>query len=124
MVTRDAAKIAGLDDKLGKLEAGRPADLAVLERREDPWENVVAADPSWVELVMIDGDLAYGSEDWMKELADPDQAAGLEPVIAWGKRMLLDTSYQVRPGAEKPPKLAQLRAELIDKYKPLGPIFA
>lgn len=125
MVTRDAAKIAGLDDKLGKLEVGRAADLVVLERREqDPWENVVAADPSWVELVMIDGDLAYGSEKRMKELANPDQVAGLEPVIAWGKRMLLDTSYQARPGAEKPPKLAQLRAELIDKYKPLGPIFA
>jgi hypothetical protein len=28
------------------------------------------------------------------------------------------------PQAEKPPKLAQLRGELIDKYKPLGPIFA
>ena len=46
MVTRDAAKMAGLEDKLGQLEAGRPADLVVLERREeDPWENVVEADP-------------------------------------------------------------------------------
>jgi len=128
MVTRDAARIAGLEDKLGELRQGRPADLVVLERRlEDPWENVVEGEPSWVELVIVDGDLAYGREDWLKGpdgLADPGQVEGIEPQIAWGKRMLLDTSYQVRPGAEKPPKLAQLRAALIDKYKPVGPIFA
>jgi 5-methylthioadenosine/S-adenosylhomocysteine deaminase len=125
MVTRDAAEIAGLEHKLGPLAEGRPADLLVLERRAtDPWQNVVAADPSWVELVMIDGDLAYGSETRMRELADPDRQAGLELQIAWGKRMLLDTSYQVHPGAEPMPKLSELRAELIEHYKPIGPIFA
>jgi 5-methylthioadenosine/S-adenosylhomocysteine deaminase len=125
MVTRDAAEIAGLEHKLGTLAEGRPADLLVLERRAtDPWQNVVAADPSWVELVMIDGDLAYGSETRMRELADPDRQAGLELQIAWGKRMLLDTSYQVHPGAEPMPKLSELRAELIEHYKPIGPIFA
>jgi cytosine/adenosine deaminase-related metal-dependent hydrolase len=125
MVTRGAAAIAGLGDKLGTLEAGRPADLVVFERREqDPWENVLAADPSWVELVMIDGDLAYGREDWLKELAEPDQVEGLEPEIAWGRRMLLDTTYQARPDAEPVPRLSQLRADLIDHYPPVGPIFA
>ena len=104
---------------------GARADLVVLERRaSDPWENVVAADPSWVELVMIDGDLAYGSETGMRELADPDRQKGLELQIAWGKRMLLDTSYQAHPGAEPVPKLSELRAELIEHYKPIGPIFA
>lgn len=125
MVTRDAAKIAGLGDKLGSLEQGRPADLVVLERREeDPWENVVAADPSWVELVTIDGDLAYGRADWLSDLADPAQADGLEPLIAWGKRMLLDTSYAARPGSPASPRLAKLRADLIEHYPQLGPIFA
>ena len=125
MVTRDAAKIAGLQDKLGALEPGRPADLVVFERREqDPWENVVAADPSWVELVMIDGDLAYGREDTLTALAKPSELAGLEAQIAWGKRMLLDTSYQAKPGAQAPPKLSKLRADLIKQYPQLGPIFA
>ena len=125
MVTRGAASIAGLGDKLGTLEPGRPADLVVFERREqDPWENVLAADPSWVELVMIDGDLAYGREDWLKELAEPGQVEGLEPEIAWGRRMLLDTTYQVTPGAEPSPRLAQLRADLIEQYPPVGPIWA
>jgi 5-methylthioadenosine/S-adenosylhomocysteine deaminase len=128
ILTRDAAKVAGLEDKLGQLKEGRPADLVVLERRvEDPWENVVEADPSWVELVMIDGDLAYGREDWLTGvdgLADPGQVEGIEPLIAWGKRMLLDTSYQAKPGTEKPPKLSQLRADLIEHYPQVGPIFA
>ena len=125
MVTRDAAEIAGLEHKLGTLAEKRPADLLVLERRAtDPWENVVAADPSWVELVMIDGDLAYGSETRMRKLADPDRQDGLELQIAWGKRMLLDTSYQAHPGPEAVPKLSELRAELIEHYKPIGPIFA
>ena len=54
--------IAGLDDKLGLLEAGRPADVVVLERTApDPWEAVVQSPtPSCVELVMLGGDVAYG----------------------------------------------------------------
>jgi hypothetical protein len=41
----------------------------VLERhREEPWDNVVAADPSWVEAVMLGGDLAYGRSDWMRRV--------------------------------------------------------
>jgi 5-methylthioadenosine/S-adenosylhomocysteine deaminase len=125
MVTRDAAKIAGLEDKLGTLKEGRPADLVVLERRrEDPWENVVEADPGWVELVMIDGDLAYGRADWLEQLTAPDQRAGLEPLRAWAKRMLLDTSYAVQPGTTGLPRLAELRADLIREYPQVGPIFA
>jgi 5-methylthioadenosine/S-adenosylhomocysteine deaminase len=125
MVTRDAAAIAGLEDKLGVLKAGRPADLVVLERRrEDPWENVVEADPGWVELVMVDGDLAYGREDWLRAVIAPDKQEGLEPLRAWAKRMLLDTSYAARPGTGEPVRLAQLRVDLIREYPQVGPIFA
>jgi 5-methylthioadenosine/S-adenosylhomocysteine deaminase len=125
MVTRDAAKIAGLESKLGSLRENRPADLVVFERREeDPWENLVAAHPAWVELVMIDGDLTYGRPDWMSQLAHPDDQERLEPVLAWGKPMLLDTSYQVRPSGVEPPRLATLRADLIKEYPQVGPIFA
>jgi 5-methylthioadenosine/S-adenosylhomocysteine deaminase len=125
MVTSQAALIAGLSEQLGTLAKDRPADLTVLERRhEDPWENVVEADPSWVELVMIDGDLAYGRADWLEELADPGADERFEPLIAWGKRMLLDTSYTAgKPGGE-PAKLGQLRADLIGAYPQVGPIFA
>jgi 5-methylthioadenosine/S-adenosylhomocysteine deaminase len=125
MVTSDAAKIAGLGDKLGALAAGRPADLTVFERsHEDPWENVVDADPSWVELVMIDGDLAYGRADWMATLIDASDHDRLELLNAWGKPMLLDTSYRASPRPDPPPTLAELRDQLIKEYPQVGPIFA
>ncbi len=127
VVTSDAAAIAGLDDMLGSLEPGRPADLVVFERREaDPWENVVRAEPSWVELVMIDGDLAYGSEPRVMELAGPQDLGGLDRVIAWGRPMLLDTSFRaaVEDDDEPPPSLSDLRAALIEEYPQVGPIFS
>ncbi|NPC72444.1 amidohydrolase family protein [Corallococcus exiguus] len=124
MVTSDAARIAGLDSKLGSLEAGRPADLIVLERRHaDAWENVVQADPSWVDLVMIDGDLSYGRVDWLESLAGPGARERLEYVIAWGKEMLLDTSHSVYGTNTPAPTLSKLRADLIGQYPQLGPIF-
>jgi hypothetical protein len=52
----------------------------------------------------------------------PARQGGLELQIAWGKRMLLDTSSQVH--AEALPKLSELQAELIEHYKPIGPILA
>jgi 5-methylthioadenosine/S-adenosylhomocysteine deaminase len=75
-------------------------------------------------LVTIDGDLAYGRDDWLRELADPSQVDGFEPLIAWGKRMLLDASYRAGDPGGSPPKLEQLRAELIGAYPQVGPIFA
>jgi 5-methylthioadenosine/S-adenosylhomocysteine deaminase len=125
MVTRDAAMIAGLDDKLGRLAAGRPADLVVFERREeDPWENVVEAEPSWVELVMIGGKLVYGRAEWMPGLGAFVDLGRVEPLIAWGQPMLLDTSYTAAASDEEQPRLAELRAALIAEYPQVGPIFA
>jgi 5-methylthioadenosine/S-adenosylhomocysteine deaminase len=126
MVTATAAQIAGLGGQLGSLEQGRPADLLVLERqRQDPYESVVAADPSWVQLVMVDGDLAYGRADWLGDLVDPADRDRLEPVVAWGTPMLLDTSFRARPtSSQPPPTLAELRAALIAQYPQVGPIFA
>jgi hypothetical protein len=46
-------------------------------------------------------------------------------VLAWGKPMLLDTSYRARPTTpQAPPTLAQLHAALIAQYPQVGPIFA
>jgi 5-methylthioadenosine/S-adenosylhomocysteine deaminase len=124
MVTRGAASIAGLASELGLLAPGRPADVLVLERHaEDPWESVLAADPSWIELVTIAGDLAYGRREWIERLGPAELVAQCERVIAWGKPMLLDTSYAVLPH-DPPPRLAALRDQLISGFPNLGPIFA
>jgi 5-methylthioadenosine/S-adenosylhomocysteine deaminase len=121
MVTSDAAEIAGLGDHLGRLAQARVADILVLERHvEDPWENVVEADPSWVELVTIGGDLAYGRADWIEEIAAPAEKEGL---VAWGKPMIMDTSYVAQP-AMPSPKLRELRERLLARYPQTGPIFA
>ncbi|MGQ4616293.1 amidohydrolase family protein [Nocardia sp. R7R-8] len=60
MVTSDAAHIAGINGKIGVVHEGASADILVLERHHnDPYENVLAADPSWVDLVCIGGDICY-----------------------------------------------------------------
>jgi 5-methylthioadenosine/S-adenosylhomocysteine deaminase len=124
MVTRDAARIAGLGDRLGVLASKRVADVLVLERRnEDPWENVLEADPSWVQMVMIDGDIAYARLDLLERIVPAATIAALERVDAWGNPMVLDTSYAVKP-RNPPLRLADLRAQLIAADPRLGPIFA
>jgi 5-methylthioadenosine/S-adenosylhomocysteine deaminase len=124
-VTVAAAAIAGLADRLGRLEPGHVADVLVLERRhDDPWQNVLASDRSSVELVVVGGDLAYGRAEWLRKLAPPGELAGAEEVSAWGKAMLLDTSYTAAPGGAAPLRLADVRARLLARYPQSGPIFA
>ena len=105
-MTAEAAAIAGLADRIGRLEPGHVADVLVLERRhEDPWQNVLASDRSSVELVVVGGDLAYGRADWLRRLAPPGELAAAEEVSAWGKAMLLDTSYTAAPADAEPLRL-------------------
>lgn len=125
MVTQDAARIAGLEDCIGALAAQRPADLVVLERRRpDPWESIVDADPSWIEMVLINGDPIYARPDWMKTLITAEEFAAAEPLVAWGKAMVLDISVTVGPPQGPPRRLLDIRNELIEHYPQIGPIFA
>jgi 5-methylthioadenosine/S-adenosylhomocysteine deaminase len=125
MVTSGAASVAGLDDKLGRLAVGRTADLVVMARLDtDAHESVCASTPADVELVMIGGDVAYGRRDWVSTLAADPNDPDLEPVLAWGRRMLLDTSFEVNPGAEPTPRLTQIRQSLTSVYPQVGPIWA
>jgi 5-methylthioadenosine/S-adenosylhomocysteine deaminase len=123
MVTDEAAAIAGLEASIGTLAPNRPADVAVFERHHnDPWRNVVEADPSWIRLVMIAGDLAYGQPAWIRTLVEP---AAYEEVIAWGEPMLIDTSYRANAaGKPPPPPLQTIRANLVERFPQTGPIFA
>lgn len=128
MVTSQAARIAGLEEHLGAIAPGRPADLVVLERHDrDPYESVCMAEPSWVELVCIGGDITYGRHDWFTTLSGlgPDAPAPptVEDVIAWGKRMRLDTGFQ-SPADDPTPPLSATRAALVAAYPPVGPIYA
>lgn len=122
MVTSVAARVAGLDEHLGSVAVGRPADLLVLERHHaDPYENVCLADPSWVELVCIGGDVTYGRADWFAALSGAAEGATIESLTAWGKPMRLDTGFQ---GGADTPSLSTVRGLLTGAYPPVGPIFA
>jgi 5-methylthioadenosine/S-adenosylhomocysteine deaminase len=135
-MTSGAATIAGFADRLGSLRPGAPADLVVLARRaEDPYDSVVAAYPADVELVVIDGDIVFGRPDWCGALTDASQYEG---VLAWGRRMLLDTRFgapaplgptagstAIDPDPASPPlRLAAMRDRLVRRYPGIGPIFA
>lgn len=124
MVTSVAAGMTGLGDHLGSLAEGRPADLVVLERHHsDPYENVCLADPSWVELVCIGGDITYARADWFAALAGDASGTTIEDLTAWGKPMRLDTGFQ--SSASSPtPSLREIRRLLTAAYPPVGPIFA
>lgn len=125
MVTAGAAQIAGLGDELGQLEINRPADLVVLQRQhDDPYDAVVGAYPSSVELVMIGGDIIYGRPDWVGQVTAVGE---YEPCEAWGRSMALDTrlgSPTDETPAEPPRRLADMRRQLIRRYPAVGPIFA
>ena len=122
MVTSVAARVAGLDEHLGSIAVGRPADLVVLERHHpDPYESVCLADPSWVELVCIGGDVTYARADWFGELSGAAQGATIEDLVAWGKPMRLDTGFQ---GGTDVPSLSAVRTALTGAYPAVGPIFA
>lgn len=121
-VTSRAASIADLAGHIGSLEIGHMADLLVLERHhDDPWLNVVEATPSWVRLVTIGGDLAYGERRLIDQVAD---TSTMEEVWAWGRPMVLDTTYSVRTSGNPAPRLADLRAALLARDLRVGPIFA
>ena len=125
MVTSGAADVAGLGDKLGRLKPGRAADLVVMARQDaDAYESVCASTPADVELVMIGGDMVYGREQWVTDLAADAADPNFERVIAWGRRMLLDTSFEVNPGPDPTPRLQQLRQSLTSTYPQVGPIWA
>jgi hypothetical protein len=60
--------------------------------------------------------------DWLPGLSADADRDRLEPLLAWGKPMLLDTSYVAAETEEEQPRLSELRAALIADYPQVGPI--
>jgi len=61
MATTHPAQVLALGDRLGKLEAGALADLAVFTGdAAHPYDAIVAATPKEVRLVMVGGTVLYG----------------------------------------------------------------
>jgi 5-methylthioadenosine/S-adenosylhomocysteine deaminase len=75
MATRDAARILKWEKALGSIEAGRRADLLVVDGAVgDPYEALVRAKETDLRLVMINGVARYGTIDLMEALAPRGEA--------------------------------------------------
>ncbi|MGE5187364.1 MAG: amidohydrolase family protein [Acidobacteriota bacterium] len=82
MATSNAARVLALDGKLGSLQAGHLADVAVFAGdRTKPYDAIVAARPADVRLVMVGGNVLYG--DLVLQAAGP-VAPGCEPIDICG----------------------------------------
>jgi hypothetical protein len=57
-------------------------------------------------------------------LAQDPADVRLEPVLAWGRRMMLDTSVEQHPDGGATPRLRELRDHLVQVYPQVGPIWA
>jgi hypothetical protein len=87
-VTRRAATAAGWQDHIGTIEAGKLADLLVLDaRHDDPYENLVRATEREVRLVMVGGVPRYGDRTVLE--AAGVAAAQTEALVVGGRQKRL-----------------------------------
>jgi 5-methylthioadenosine/S-adenosylhomocysteine deaminase len=74
MATRNPAQILKWQDALGMLEAGKRADVLVIDGTAgDPYDALIRAKETAIRLVMINGVARYGAPDVMGALARRDQ---------------------------------------------------
>jgi len=119
MATSIPAKIARVDDRIGKLAAGLQADLLVIKKRKGgAYETVVAATPADVRLVVVAGVPVYGDRDLMEKLLP---GKPLDEVTVCGTTKVLSLASVTMPAA---PTWAQLRDELESELKRYGSTLA
>lgn len=64
MVTIDAARVLAVDSLLGSIEVGKRADIMVFSGDPNsPYDALIQARPSSIELVMLDGRVLYGTPE-------------------------------------------------------------
>ena len=64
MVTIEPARVMGVDAALGSLEVGKRADLFVFSGNvSSPYDALIQARPSSIDLVMLDGRVVYGAPE-------------------------------------------------------------
>jgi hypothetical protein len=68
MVTTDAAKVAGLEERLGRLAYGYAADFFLAPKRDpDPFVSLLKTYPRHIHLVFVDGLPLYGDPDELQK---------------------------------------------------------
>ncbi len=80
MVTTRPAEAMGWQSRLGQIATGYLADLIVVERvADDPYRNLILAQPRHLRLTMVRGEAVFGDADWMSRLRAPED---IEPMPA------------------------------------------
>lgn len=112
MVTSTPAKILGWDHKLGSLEAGKYADLIVIDDAVDePYQQLVEARETGLTLVVIGGVPRVGQRRLMNRfLLGP----GVEDLDVGSSRRLLDLTSTVDPDPTGGISLAEATRRLDD----------
>jgi hypothetical protein len=78
MATSIPAKLARIDDRVGRLAKGLYADILAIRRRDQsPYTSVVTATPADIELVMIGGEPVFGDYDLLEKIVPIDKLARL-----------------------------------------------
>lgn len=64
MVTIEPARVLGVDTQIGSLEKGKRADIVLLQGDpSQPYEALLSARPTNIEMVMVDGRVMYGDPE-------------------------------------------------------------
>jgi 5-methylthioadenosine/S-adenosylhomocysteine deaminase len=88
LATREAARILNWDSKLGTIQAGKRADLLVLNGRAgDPYQRLLHASETSIQLVLIDGVPRYGVTDLMSRF---DLGGTTEPWMVGSSNRVLN----------------------------------
>lgn len=116
MATSIPARIAGIDDKVGRIAPSLYADLFVLKGDPaHPFESLVSAHPADVELVLIGGNPLYGTPNLLSNLQ-----VTAEPFDVCGTTMALNTAQL--PNGPLTAARDRLRADLTAYKLPLAPL--
>jgi cytosine/adenosine deaminase-related metal-dependent hydrolase len=97
MATRDAAAIVKWQKALGTLESGKRADIVAIDGKQgDPYEALIKAKETSIQLVMINGVARYGDPDLMDALGSKGEALS----VGRAKRRLFLQQATGDPGVD------------------------
>src|SRR5208337_1472024 len=88
MVTINPAKAFRIQKETGSLVEGKIADILVVrQKKDDPWESLVAAQPEDIELLVQDGSPIYGSA--AHEALFGERGVAFTKITVRGRQMLI-----------------------------------
>lgn len=74
MVTADAARVAGVEERLGRIAPGSAADLVLAPRLDnDPFASLLKTHPRDIRLVFIEGQPVYGDREALAKWVPADE---------------------------------------------------